>query len=474
MTATESVDVAKTKAAQNALDLRMIPIGEIAADPGQPRKTFDRAALVELGESLTQGQTNPIKVRPRHASDDFPTGINWVLVHGERRWRAAQIGEIPRLRAEVAWNLGIDDANAGTVLLEQIADNLQRVDLGAVEEAAGIRRYAELSGLGTKELAAQIGKNPMYVSLAIGMGDMPATIVKRIEADAKKADGSEDAPAPLSWRHLRQLVRLKDEPALLEHVYDDLEWEKPSARELEQTVTQELDHAERLRERQAADAKAAEKAKASGKPAPAPKVDGPMSHMSEKAKREALEKARMTRVRKDLIRGNVPEIVRQVGEIANKFALPEGLVLAIAGRVSGYDVSTSHASYTQYSENIAALVVRELPGRWNNVRLGSATNAGRWAKDDEAGRQWLAFAYWLATETKGLDADLDRQSRDVLKKRDQAVPKAAVKGAKKKTKAAAASKEPPRQCARVDCVKVFHVKQGPGRKPKYCDEHRSK
>lgn len=466
--------LATMKAAKNALDLRMIPVGDIAADPGQPRQHFDAGLIDELAASLKQGQTSAIKVRARGADEDFPPEIKWVLMHGERRWRAARKAEIPRLRAEVGWSVAAGDE--AWVLLDQIADNLQRVDLGAVEEAAAIRRYAELSGLGTLAIAAALGKKAGYVSFALGMKKMPAALVKRIEENARGVGVPDGEPYALTWKHLRQLLRLTDQPERLTETYNDAVMDRSTARELEAGISWTLEEIERERQRVERERKRTEveaEAKKEGRPAPAPSAPTPMSHLSEERKQEALTAARMTRARKDLIRGAVPEIVAQVTEIANKFALPEGLALSIAGRISGYDLTRSGRASTGYSENVASLVVPELPGKWSKVKLGSATNAGRWAEDDEAGRQWLAFAYWLATETKGMDADLDRQSRDVLKKRDQRVTKTA-KAKTTKAELAAPTWSQDFICARDDCGAVFHVKKGPGRRPKYCPKHRSK
>jgi ParB family chromosome partitioning protein len=484
MTTTAPPELAKTDAARNALDLRMILIEEIAADPNQPRKTFDAAAIDELGQSLKQGQTNAIKVRARGADEDFPPEIKWVLMHGERRLRAARKAEIPRLRAEVAWDVGHRDTDV--ILLDQIADNLHDVDLGAVEEAAAIRRYAELSKLGTREVAAKLGKKAGYVSWALGMNKMPAALVKRIEENARGTPDVE--PYALTWKHLRHLLRLTDYPEELERAYDDAFMDRSAAREVERAVSWTLEEIERERQRVERAEAAAKKIEAvpvgtmDSNPTGTVHATVSLGRLDEKRKQEALEAARMTRARKDLIRGAVPEIVAQVNAIEQGIQMPEGLALSVAGRISGYDVTTSRRASTGYSENIASLVVPDLPGKWSKVKLGSATNAGRWAEDDEAGRQWLAFTYWLATETKGMDADLDRQSRDVLKARDQQVSKAEATraGWLTKAKTTKAAKAAPTWsnalvCARDDCSNVFHIKLGhKGRRPKYCDFHRSR
>jgi ParB family chromosome partitioning protein len=73
-----------------------IPLGDIHANPGQPRKQFDEAALAGLADSVRErGVLQPIIVRPR------PAGW-YEIVAGERRWRAAQQAElatIPALRS---------------------------------------------------------------------------------------------------------------------------------------------------------------------------------------------------------------------------------------------------------------------------------------------------------------------------------------------------------------------------------------
>jgi ParB family chromosome partitioning protein len=484
MTTTAPPELAKTDAARNALDLRMILVDEIAADPGQPRKYFGTEKLDELAASLKQEQTSAIRVRPRGAGENFPPEIKWVLMHGERRLRAAVRAEIPRLRAEVAWDVGHGDTDV--ILLEQIADNLQREDLNAVEEAAGIRRYAKLSKLGTREIAAKIGKNQMYVSHALAMEKMPADVVKRIERDARGTSDVE--PYALTWKHLRQLLRLTDQPERLTETYNDAVMDRSTARELEAAISWTLEEIERERQRvERAEAEATTKGAASDT------VDqpAPLSALDQKDKDDRLDRARMTRARKDVIRGMMPDVVHQVARIAKGIRLPDGLAQLAADRVRGNDVwqlvqqRGEGTAYTSYGEDLAQLVVPELPGEWGGwagrkgTSLGSALNAGGLAKDNEAGRQWLGFIYWLATETKGLDKGLDRAAANLLKDRDKGAAERAAKKATKATPAKAAKAAPTWSnalvCARDDCNTTFHIQQGhKGRRPKYCPEHRSR
>ena len=504
MTATTSMTETEAAAVQETeLDLRMIPVDEIRPDPNQPRRTFDAKAIDDLGASLKTRQTNAIRVRPLDPDEEAPEhGVKFIIMQGERRWRAAKKAGLTHLRAEVESNLAPQDPE---LLLEQIMDNQQREDVGAVEEAAAIRRYAKLTGSGTREIATKIGKGQGYVSFALAMNDMPAKILKRIESDAR---GTASAEAyPMTWRHLRHLVRLKDHPVALETVYDNAVSDRASSRELEHMVDQELEWIEQKRATEKREKEAAAAAQG-GKPMPTKIQAIPLSHLSEKEKHEALVRARMTRARKDLIRGTVPEIVGQVAQIAKKIQLPPGVAAVAAAQLGlatmwslsdrdGQGRRTAGAS-TTYGEDIADLVVPELPGKWSDkgARYGSASTAGRWARDDEAGRQWIALAYWMATETAGMDKDLDQQSAAVLAARDADAKKATaakptstrgmIQPRKTVAQAAAAAgrKSVPdtdmRKCEKEVggkvCGKKFHVKHGGkgGRPAKYCEEHRSR
>jgi hypothetical protein len=97
--------------------VRNIPMSQITADPGQPRKAFDRTALGELAASIrANGLLQPITVRQ--------TGPEaYQIIAGERRFRATQINEHPAIRAIV---IQADDAD---VRVKQIIENDQRQDV---------------------------------------------------------------------------------------------------------------------------------------------------------------------------------------------------------------------------------------------------------------------------------------------------------------------------------------------------------
>jgi ParB family chromosome partitioning protein len=133
-------------------ELRDIAIGDLSPGKYQPRTRMDRVALEELAQSIKdRGVVQPILVRPIGTS-------KFEIVAGERRWRASQIAglaTVPALVRQIA-----DEQALGIGLIE----NIQREDLNAIEEAAGIKRLIDEFKL-THETAAQaVGRSRVAVT----------------------------------------------------------------------------------------------------------------------------------------------------------------------------------------------------------------------------------------------------------------------------------------------------------------------
>ena len=128
-------------------------ITDIRANPDQPRKHFDENKLRELAASIREhGLMQPVTVRP--AGDG-----NYVLVAGERRYRAHVLAGFPTIRAEV---VEIDDQAAAE---QAIVENLQRVDISPLEEAAAYQNMLDRYGYTVEQLAKRIGmKQPWRIS----------------------------------------------------------------------------------------------------------------------------------------------------------------------------------------------------------------------------------------------------------------------------------------------------------------------
>lgn len=127
-----------------------LALSEIHESATNPRRSFDKAALEELTESVRKhGVLQPILVRPNDQG--------YELVAGHRRFRAASaagLDEIPAVVRE------LDDRE---VLEIQVVENLQREDLHPLEEAEGYRRLHEDFEYSVDELAAKVGKSKSYV-----------------------------------------------------------------------------------------------------------------------------------------------------------------------------------------------------------------------------------------------------------------------------------------------------------------------
>ncbi len=127
--------------------LQKLSVGRIRPGKYQPRTRMDQQALSDLAASIrAQGLMQPLLVRPIDRD-------NYELIAGERRWRAAQmagLAEVPALVREVQ-----DEAALALSLIE----NIQREDLNAMEEAAGVQRLVDEFGMTHEQAADAIGRS---------------------------------------------------------------------------------------------------------------------------------------------------------------------------------------------------------------------------------------------------------------------------------------------------------------------------
>lgn len=129
-----------------------LPREKLFPSPTNPRKTFKKDRLAELGESLKKGQLVPMLVRPAPKYGDEA----YEIVDGERRWRASELAKLLTLRVEIRQMTDLE------VLEAQLVSRAQSEDLHPVEEADGFRALSKL-GLDVDAIAAKIGKSPSYV-----------------------------------------------------------------------------------------------------------------------------------------------------------------------------------------------------------------------------------------------------------------------------------------------------------------------
>ncbi len=140
-----------------------LPIAEVHPDPRQVRSDFvadvlsaeDQEDLEGLARNIAAiGIHNPIHVRP-----DAEGG--YVIISGERRWRAAGIAGLETVPCLVAAEGELD---AGRNTLTQLSENLQRSNLKLLDVAHALKRCLDETGLGQAELAKELGKSKSWVS----------------------------------------------------------------------------------------------------------------------------------------------------------------------------------------------------------------------------------------------------------------------------------------------------------------------
>ncbi|HEY5948698.1 MAG TPA: ParB/RepB/Spo0J family partition protein [Kofleriaceae bacterium] len=167
-------------------------IEDVYPGPEQPRHNFNEAELSELADSIrVHGVIVPLVVRPR------PDGTGYYLIAGERRWRAAQragLHDVPVVVQEVDSQIAFERA---------LVENLQRSDLGPIEEAVAFQRLCDEFGLTQEQVAERIGKDRSTVSNAIRLLKLPTAVRQMVEDER------------LSMGHARALLGL-EQPAEIE------------------------------------------------------------------------------------------------------------------------------------------------------------------------------------------------------------------------------------------------------------------
>ena len=210
-----------------------VPVDAIVPNPRQPREIFDEDELDGLATSIRDmGLLQPLVVRP--LADE-----RYELVAGERRLRAAKRAGLDTLPALVRHT---DD---GDLLKEALVENIHRVQLNPLEEAAAYQQLLEEFEFTQDELAARLGKSRPSISNALRLLGLPAPVQRRVAAGV------------LSAGHARALLAV-GEPAEQERLAERIVAEGLSVRATEELV--------RLRIVEEQEAEAAPSRRGAGRP----------------------------------------------------------------------------------------------------------------------------------------------------------------------------------------------------------------
>ncbi|CAM3931930.1 ParB/RepB/Spo0J family partition protein [Tsukamurella ocularis] len=172
-------EAAPSDLAESGAVYREITPAAIQPNPQQPRTVFDEEGLAELVHSIREfGLMQPIVVRPLPQ----PKGeVRYQLVMGERRWRASQeagLTAIPAIVRETA---------DGDMLRDALLENIHRVQLNPLEEAAAYAQLLEEFGVTHDELAARLGRSRPVVTNTIRLLRLPVAVQRRVAAGVLSA-----------------------------------------------------------------------------------------------------------------------------------------------------------------------------------------------------------------------------------------------------------------------------------------------
>jgi ParB/RepB/Spo0J family partition protein len=199
------------------MQIQMMKHDTIEPDPRNPRQVLDEVRLVELANDIAvNGLLQPLTVRPHPERDGM-----YMLVFGERRWRACDMIELDQVPVIVR---DVDDLQA---LELQIAENNKRADVHPLEEADAFRRLHEDHGRDVDEIAELCGKSRAYIYAAMKLcaltaeprkaflaGELDksrALLVARLpeqhQAEACTLIANDEDGEPPSFRYAQQTIR---------------------------------------------------------------------------------------------------------------------------------------------------------------------------------------------------------------------------------------------------------------------------
>lgn len=168
--------------------IQKLPLTSVHPNPDQPRKNFDKAALEELATSIKRfGILQPIVVTPSGKPDSY------VIVAGERRYRAAKQAGLNFVPSIVRTSEELEKLEIALV------ENVQRVDLSPLEQAASIYQLHNQFNIDYETIAERLGKAQATISNIVRLLQLPSSAQKALAA------------GQISEGHARAILSIKDD-----------------------------------------------------------------------------------------------------------------------------------------------------------------------------------------------------------------------------------------------------------------------
>lgn len=199
-----------------------IELEKIKPNPFQPRREFEESALRELSESIREyGVLQPIVVTRKEIAGSGVGSVllvEYELLAGERRLRAAGLAGLPNIPAIIREGAGLTDkAKLEIALIE----NLQREDLNPMEKAMAFKKLIDEFGMLQREVAERVGKSREAVANTLRLLTLPEDMRLGVAAGA------------ITEGHTRPLLMLVDYPEDQKNLYTKIVADKLSVRDAE-------------------------------------------------------------------------------------------------------------------------------------------------------------------------------------------------------------------------------------------------
>jgi ParB family chromosome partitioning protein len=208
-----SADFDKSLLLESGERVEKIPLDQLQPNPYQPRQHFDKDALQDLAASIRQhGIVQPLVVTP------LKNGT-YHLIAGERRWRAAKIAGLKTVPAIIRTTKELEQLEIALI------ENVQRVDLSPLEQAASIQRLLQQFSLTHEEIAKRLGKATSTVFNIVRLLGLPP--------DAQDALASKQ----ITEGHARAILSLKSDAARQAYLLKAIIDQGWSVRQAERFVT---------------------------------------------------------------------------------------------------------------------------------------------------------------------------------------------------------------------------------------------
>lgn len=195
----------------------MIDIDKIKPNPYQPRREFDERELKSLADSIrVYGVLQPLLVSK--VGREVPNGrlVEYELIAGERRLRAAKMAHLPRVPVVIR------QAPSNTQKLEvALIENIQRHDLNAIDEARAFKQLKDEFSMSYSEIARRVSKSQPYIMNTVRILALPEEMQQAL------------INKEINEGHTRPLLSLKRFPDRQKKLFDTIRQQKFTVRQAE-------------------------------------------------------------------------------------------------------------------------------------------------------------------------------------------------------------------------------------------------